>query len=135
MLADYRRGNSEDQAKAGFLERMLTVHGSDFEGDAGYSVDKTFLEVRRFLLPSVLARYIYSSCRVCLQPLCACVHPSLQPCTCSSCTRYARELGDFAPARAETRAGSCWVMPVLSVVRERQDELIVCPRRHAGTAG
>jgi len=54
MLGDYQRGNHEDKAKASFLERMLTVHGSDFEGDAGYSVDKAFLESLLSSPPSMI---------------------------------------------------------------------------------
>lgn len=54
IVADYSRGNSEDQAKAGYLERMLTVHGSGFEGDAHYHVDKTFFQTLLDSPPSMV---------------------------------------------------------------------------------
>jgi len=42
---EYMRGNAMEQAKGNFLDKMMTVHGSGFEGDAPYHVDKTFLGV------------------------------------------------------------------------------------------
>mmetsp|Transcript_19310 Transcript_19310/g.39317 ORF Transcript_19310/g.39317 Transcript_19310/m.39317 type:complete len:120 (+) Transcript_19310:50-409(+) len=34
----------ENQVECEFLERIYTVYGADFEGDAGYGVDQKFLE-------------------------------------------------------------------------------------------
>lgn len=59
LLKDYSSGNAEDQAKAGFLERMFTVHGSEFEGDGPYSVDKTFFQALLDSSPSMVRSTTY----------------------------------------------------------------------------
>ena len=96
VLADYQRGNHEDQAKASFLERMLTVHGSDFEGDAGYSVDKAFLEALLKTPPSMIRGTTYGGqeTMVLLSPLTVVE----QICALRQviAERWIKELGDVA---------------------------------------
>ncbi|EKX43591.1 hypothetical protein GUITHDRAFT_110396 [Guillardia theta CCMP2712] len=45
FIAEKKRGNKNEQTSADWLDRMLMVHGTDFEGDAGYDVDRNFMQM------------------------------------------------------------------------------------------
>jgi hypothetical protein len=40
-----RAGGREEEVKADYLDRMLTVHGTNFQGDGPYHIDQAFFEV------------------------------------------------------------------------------------------
>jgi len=75
---------------------MLTVHGSDFEGDAGYSVDKAFLEALLKTPPSMIRGTTYGGqeTMVLLSPLTVVE----QICALRQviAERWIKELGDVA---------------------------------------
>ena len=56
LLAELRGGGLEAQAKADYLDRMYTVHGTDFEGDGPYHTDKTFFQALLSSAPSIVRK-------------------------------------------------------------------------------
>lgn len=53
---EYQRGNKEDRVKGDFLDTMLTVYGTDFEGDSEHvDVDTKFFEALLARPPTIIA--------------------------------------------------------------------------------
>ena len=56
QVAELRGGGLEAQAKADYLDRMYTVHGTDFEGDGPYHTDKSFFQTLLSSAPSIVRK-------------------------------------------------------------------------------